>query len=357
MARVGMTGGFRKSVKFALSLEGAADVRQGNNQLVGDLSTRLRDAFFTFAPWDFLQLTAGHFRPPSDRESLSSIDAAAGTGRLGTPQLLPEPSVGTRGVQAGEGLQVRGMDPGRDLGVMLHGDIYPLPFVGGTYAFAVVNGNGQAQVLNDNNLPTVYARATFGVRNLPVLSLLDVGVSGHYGRTTNLSALPNTFNDEVMGAAVDGVVQVFGFQVLSQLHWIQTRHLTTAAPTELALGGFVQVAWRDIVGFSPVARVAYYQASSGLPQFSLAEFTAGMRYDVPGLPLTAHLAFTHPEETGWGIYDLGEANTTRDDRVPEAARVPAAIRRPFGVNNWMVDRQDGLGITNDRVEAVLQMSF
>jgi hypothetical protein len=357
MARVGVTGGFRRTVKFALSLEGAADVRPQQNQLTDELSTRLRDAYATFSPWDFLQFTAGHFRPPADRESLSSIDAAAGTGRAGTPQLLPEVSVGTRGVAAGEGLQVRGMDPGRDLGVMVHGDIAPLPFVGGTYALALVNGNGQTQVLNDNNHPTAYARATFGVRNLPVLTLADVGISAHYGRNTNLAALPNTFEDEVLGSAIDGVVQVLGFQVQSQLHWIQTRHLTSRAPSELALGTFVQVAWRDIMGFSPVGRVAYYQASSALPQHTVTEFTGGLRYDMPGLPLTAQLAFTHPEETGWGIYDVGADDKTRSDKVPSAARVPSALRSPMGVGNWTVDQRDGMSLTNDRVEFVLQMSF
>ncbi|MBI5493385.1 MAG: hypothetical protein HY904_00050 [Deltaproteobacteria bacterium] len=356
MARVGVSGGFRRTIRFNLSLEGAADTRSGSNQLVGELSTRVRDAYFTFAPWEFLQVTAGHFRPPSDRESLSSFDAASGTGRAGTPQLLPEMSVATRGVYAGEGLQVRGMDPGRDLGVMLHGDIRPLPFVGGTYALAVVNGNGQNQVLNDNNQPTVWSRITFGLRNLPVLTQADVGASVHYGRTSNIAALPNTFDDEALGSAVDGVVQLFGFQVTGQFHWVHTRHLTTRAPTELALGGFAQVAWRDLFGFSPVARVAYFQPSSALPQFTVVEVTGGMRYDVPGLPLTAQIGFTHPEETGWGVYDLGAANTTREKRVP-GARIPEPVRHTVGVNNWSLDRADAYPITNERVEAVLQMSF
>jgi hypothetical protein len=240
---------------------------------------------------------------------------------------------------------------------MVHGDVYPLPFVGGTYALALVNGNGQNQVLNDNNQPTVHARLTFGVRNLPVLTLADVGLSAHYGRNTNLSALPNSFDDEVMGSALDGVVQVFGFQVQSQVHWIQTRHLTTHAPSELAIGTFVQVAYRDIFGFSPVARVAYYQATSALPQYTLTEFTGGMRYDMPGLPLTMHLAFTHPEETGWGVYDLGVGDKTTNSKVPTAARVPSALRKPLGVSNWMVDQREGMSLTNDRVEAVMQMSF
>lgn len=356
-ARVGLSGGYRRSVRFVLNLEAAASQRDGLNQLIGQRVPQLRDAYFTFAPWDFLQFTAGQFIPPANREVLNSFGAAVGAGRTGTPQLLPEASVASRGVRAGDGYQVNGMDPDRDLGLRLHGDIKPFRFMTGTYALAVVNGNGQNQVGNDNNHPTLWARTTFGVHSLPVLTLLDVGLSAYYGRNTDLGALPNEFSDEQMGSAVDAVVQVFGFQVMGQLQWDRTRHLTTNSAQELAVGGFLQVAWRDFYGFSPVGRAAYYQASSGLPQFTVAEFTAGMRYDTPGLPFTGQVAFVHPEETGWGVYDLGEGNTTRVSEIPSSARIPAPVRSRLGLGNWMVDRQDGQSLTNDRVEAVVQMAF
>ena len=136
----------------------------------------------------------------------------------------------------------------------------------------------------------------------------------------------------------------------------QTRHLTTRSANELAVAGFLQVAWRDFHGFSPVGRVAYYQASSALPQLTVAEFTAGMRYDTPGLPFTLHIAYTHPEETGWGIFDLGESNTTRVSEIPSAARVPSPLRSRLGMSNYMLDRRDGLPLTNERIEIVAQMA-
>lgn len=356
-ARIGLSGGFRRSVKFVINLEGAASRRDGLNQLLGERVPSLRDAYFTFAPWDFLQFTAGQFIPPANREVLNSLDAAAGAGRVGTPQLLPETSVGTSGVRAGDGNTVRGLDPGRDVGVKVHGDIKPLSFMTGTYALAVVNGNGQNTIGNDNSSPAVWARGTFGFHSLPVLTLADVGVSAWYTRNTDISTLPNEFNDEVMGSAVDGVIQLLGFQVMAVLEWQQTRHLTTRSANELALGGFLQVAWRDIYGFSPVARAAYYQASSALPQLTVAEFTAGMRYDVPGLPFTFQLAYTHPEETGWGVFNLDPSNETRVTEIPTAARVPAPIRERTGVSNYMLDRRDGLPLSNERLEAVFQMAF
>ncbi|MEW5851090.1 MAG: hypothetical protein AB2A00_20045 [Myxococcota bacterium] len=358
LARAGLTGSFRRSVRFSLSVEGAADRRDRQNQLVGELSTRLRDAFLTFAPWDFLQLTAGQFRPPSDRESLSSIDAATGSGPRASAQLLPEVSVGNRGVQAGEGLQTRGLDPGRDIGVMLHGDVKGGPFFTATWAMALVNGNGENQVLNDNAEPVAWGRWTAGVHGLPVLNLLDVGLSLHYGRNTNISALPSVFHDQVVGSTLDGVIRIFGFEVWAQGTWQQTRHFTTQAPTELAVASFLQVAYRDLFGFSPVVRAAFFQPSSALPQYTVAELTGGMRFDMPNLPLSIFLSYTHPEETGWGIYDLGADDATPSDaNAANIPRAPAALRTPLGIRNWGVDQREGFPIANERLEGAIQLSF
>lgn len=356
-ARIGVTGGFRRTVRFALSLEGAHVSRTSNNLLTGELSTRLRDAYFTFSPWEFLQFTAGQFIPPTDREALSGFDAAAGSNRGGvaTPQLLPQLSVANRGTVPGEGRPTSGFYRGRELGVMMHGNVNPLPFLGGTYALALVNGNGENRILNDNSDPFIHGRVTAGLHNLPILTLLNVGASLRYGRNTDITNIPDTVSDQVLGGAFDSVIQLIGFQVWGQVMWQQTRHLTTGIPSELSLGGFLQVAYRDLFGFSPVFRAAYYQFSNAFP-LNVAELTGGMRYDMPGLPITLQLAFTHPEETGWGVYDIGRTGL-KNERLTNIPRAPGAIRSPFGIPDWGLDTRDTTTLLNDRAEFIAQMSF
>jgi hypothetical protein len=89
----------------------------------------------------------------------------------------------------------------------------------------------------------------------------------------------------------------------------------------------------------------------------VAELTAGVRYDIPNVPLSVTFCFTHPEETGWGIYNWGNGGKPNDSRVPSLVQVPAAIRDPVKGPNWAPDRRDGVPLANERVEGMIQLTF
>src|SRR5262249_36983630 len=130
-------------------------------------------------------------------------------------------AVPVEGVQPSEGHVVLGMGYERTLGAALHSGFVTLgtPWVSLRYALMVGNGNGQNQILPDNNPPAGFGRAGFplgarqgppparvsaiySVTDEPRKPLVHLGVAAQWRKRTG-GNLPDLITETDTGAAAD----------------------------------------------------------------------------------------------------------------------------------------------------------
>lgn len=339
-ARVIASAQYKGVLAARVSVEGASEDRLSQSFPGGQLTTRLRDAYLTWAPLRAFRISIGQMVTPWDLESMRSDAELPFVSR----------SVAVEGVQPTEGYTTRGLGADRNIGISIHSAFIGL---GGNssfrYAVFAGNGNGQNQLLNDNNIPALYGRIEFAFwgkaglpadRITPMYSVTDdfhrpilsLGLAGQWNPRT-VGNLPDLIKETDVGGAADLVFHLRGLELQGGVLYVKTTRDTLAAIPPLERFGW----W---------AHLRY-----SLPRIPL-QITPG--YRVGSYAPRAHLATT--------------AATPEDERVDASLNL---MYHTFGVTvrpRWRFPVHAGVAYTlttekipndlkNDRVEVDIVAIF
>lgn len=263
-ARLVASVSWRRWLSLRVSFEGASEDRLGQSFPGGQITARLRDAYLTFSPLRALRLTVGQMVTPWDLDSMRSDAELPFVSR----------AVPVEGVQPTEGYATRGMGTDRSLGIELHSDFLGLPAAFSLrYAAFVGNGNGQNQLLSDNNLPAVFGRVElaywgrrplpparpgpmYAVADLPVHPVLNVGLAGQWTPRTR-GNLPDLVHETESGVAADLLLSLFGIDVQAGVLYLRTSYDTLKAVPDLERLGYWAHAQYTIPRIPPVISLGY----------------------------------------------------------------------------------------------------
>ena len=235
-ARVSANVQYKSVLAGRVSIEGASEDRLSQSFPGGQLTARLRDAYITWAPLRFLRVSIGQMVTPWDLDSMRSDAELPFVSR----------AVPVEGVQPTEGYTTRGMGADRNLGISIHSGHVPL--AGNTsfrYSLFAGNGNGQNQLLSDNNIPAVRGRAEFsfwGKEGLPIdqvrpmyavtddlrKPIVHIGVAAQWNPRT-VGNLPDLIKETDVGVAADFAGSYLGIELQAAVLYVKTTRDTLSA--------------------------------------------------------------------------------------------------------------------------------
>lgn len=235
-ARVSANVQYKAVLAGRISIEGASEDRLSQSFPGGQLTARLRDAYITWAPYRFFRISFGQMVTPWDLDSMRSDAELPFVSR----------AVPVEGVQPTEGFTTRGLGADRALGISIHSGHIPL--AGSTsfrYSLFAGNGNGQNQILADNNIPAVRGRAEFsywGKQGLPNdqvrpmyavtddlrKPVLHVGIAAQWNPRA-VGNLPDLLRETDVGVAADVAASLFGIELQAAVLYVQTTRDTLSA--------------------------------------------------------------------------------------------------------------------------------
>jgi hypothetical protein len=181
-----------------------------------------------------------------------------------------------------EGIQVQGMSPLRQIGLMLFRNRLGLNKDGFDfgYALAVTNGRTDTLALNDNNKPALFGRLMFYFSrwfNLNLAGFIDDRTVGQ---------LPNLFDEDVKGAEVSLVLNFDALRIEAQGLYQHTTFPTTGASSVNTVGTHAQWSYR-LWDFELGYRFALYNPSDLFNDDQVIEHTIGLNYYFPKVPVRA----------------------------------------------------------------------
>ena len=283
-ARIGLTGTFRDRILVRLSAEGAADEREGRNDVEGTLRFVLKDAYADLRLVDAAHVRAGRF------EAIWDIDEYVGE----TDRAFIDRGVASRGVLPTQGFETPGLRPGRSLGVALRSDT--AADLGGAklgYELAVQNGNGELDAENDNDRVAISAAAL--VHSSSVLLI----ASGRYNPRTE-GELPFQQTERDLEGAAGVSVGLGPVRFGAQAYVRHTSFPTTGGPAENSYGGHAQLVATFALGssltLSPGYRWGFYEPSDLVVADQVQEHTAGLTLASTTWPVRLQLFATHAVE-------------------------------------------------------------
>lgn len=322
-ARVGLEGAHAPSgLSFAISVEGAADLRDGLNTPSGEMVVRLRDAFVRYDPVEYVGVQAGQFKLPFAGEDLRST----------ADLLLPSRSVGSEGVLVGRGLELEGLDQDRQIGAMLS---TPEPIYVGPIGFAAyvaaTNGNGSNEIANDNGGFAVAAR--FEVH---AVEAVRVGVAYLQNQRTE-GDLPNLVDETDTGLTAD---------------------------LEVRLGELDLSDWADVELFVGWQQLTTAFDTIGTPDRVQSAMHAEIGYRFAALPVPITPAYRYAtfdpwadggsEATGINLESLGLTYHTIGLRVEHPSD---AVDVALFIAHTLTGEDDERTLENDRTQVLVQAVF
>lgn len=279
-ARLEVTARASERLWLYLSLDGAAPLANAADPLQTRNVVELKDAYAVWAPLPHLRLQAGQFKAPQNGEALLEE----------TELRFPSRSLATDGLRPPQGYAASGLSLGRQLGAAVGTDAIPLPFgwVGGQVA--LTNGNGPNATFNDTRLPSVAGRVALG--------LLDWAVLGAdaYFQPRASGTQPELYRDDLLGFGADLRVDKGPAHLLALVQVRRTRHLTSGAPDEQAVGFSVEGGWRLLGWVEPVARYAQLDPSDLVPAAKVGQLDLGVNLYAPGTPVRFSAVWAHRVE-------------------------------------------------------------
>ena len=311
-ARLGLLGESHDGFSFKLTVDGAVDSERGVNTPQGDIDVALRDAYLR---WDFIRhigVQVGQFDAPFTAESMRS------TSRL----TFIHRAVGQEGIDAGAGLELRGLDVSRQVGAMVStpGVIDDGLIYWGLWAM-VAAGNGANERFNDNNRFAFFARGQVGF-----LDVLTLGVSGYLNDRTE-GDRPNTFVEEDRVFALDLELLWLGFRAYGELIRQQTRFATEGRAERDQRAFHAQTSYTiqtDAVHITPAYRFATFDPFADLESDEELQGQGALQYHTIGL------ALDHPH---------------RDVRVGANLEYTRTVEA------------EGQALNNDAVQALVRVAF
>jgi hypothetical protein len=326
-ARLAANVQYKDVLAIRVSFEGASEDRINQSFPGGTMTARLRDAYITWSPLRALRVSIGQMVTPWDLDSMRSDAELPFVSR----------AVPVEGVQPNEGRALRGMGQDRNLGLALHSaDLRLGSLASVRYELFVGNGNGENQLLNDNNKPAVFGRlelAFWGARGLPAdginplrartdvepKPIVGLGLAGQYNPRTTGNP-PDLIDETDAGVAADLIASFYGVDLQGGILYIRTTHDTLAAtpdverfgwwahlrytlpkiPVELTLG-------YRIASYAPRAHLS----TSVLPMQDQVDANLALLYHTIGLtirptrtfPLHLDVNYTFTEERGVNVLD------------------------------------------------------
>jgi hypothetical protein len=302
-ARFNVRGTYGKKLYVRLGFDGAVVRHDNPNSPVGTLEAALKDAYARVDVHPLASVYAGRFKPPFDSEELTPT----------YDQMFIHRSLESRGVKQHEGFSgdMGGMAPGRQLGLMLGADsVLSVGPAAVGYRFAVTNGNSGDASLNDNDQPAFWLRlkaawggaeasdddeegpATYSAGNGGV-----VGLSAFHNVVTSGDA-PSRFFQRRNGFGVDAAWNVASLVLQGQyLLVLQKATDFDGSPTEQAMGGHVQAAYRLFDNkLLPGYRFAIYDPriveNAVSSNDRVMHHTIGLRYLPEGYPMILFAEYT-----------------------------------------------------------------
>ena len=293
--RLGTHVSVADQLHLVVSMEAASDIEAGNNSPIGEIDVRLRDGFLRWDPFAFVGFQAGQFKAPFAAEELRST----------SDLLFVSRAVGQEGVLPGRGFEEIGVAVDRQLGAMVSS---PAPLTiwdkyAGSYYLMVANGNGDNELLNDNDNVAVYGRG-----ELHYDDFLTIGGAFLVNKRTE-GELPNQSNDEDTGYAADIMVTPFGFELFFQYVELTTEFETVSEALDQTQRAYhAQIAYRFLTPWmtitpgyryavlDPYADVDGDTEGLDLDAFKVDYHTLGVRFGHLKLPLAFLVNYTFTDE-------------------------------------------------------------
>jgi hypothetical protein len=330
-ARLGANVEYKNQLAVRISFEGASEDRINQSFPGGTLTARLRDAYITWAPLVYVRASIGQMQTPWDLDSMRSNSE------------LPfvSYSVPVEGVQPGEGRAVRGMGQDRNIGLSLHsGDIHLGSQASMRYSLFIGNGNGQNQILNDNNLPAIFGRLEFafwGGRGIPdqtigpmrartdgPLPWFGLGVAAQWNPRTTGNP-PDLINETDTGAAADLIAAFYGVDLEGGLLYLKTTHDTLSAVPDVEKFGWwahlrytlpripveIAIGYR-IASYAPRAHL---QTSAPTPAEAAFDDNQALLYHTFGVTVRPTRTFPMHLDLNYTITQEKGPNALDNDRV------------------------------------------
>jgi hypothetical protein len=326
-ARLGANVLYKNLLAVRISFEGASEDRLNQSFPGGTMTARLRDAYITWAPLRAVRVSVGQMVTPWDLDSMRSDSALPFVSR----------AVPVEGVQPNEGRALHGMGEDRNLGLAVHsGDIMLGRAVSLRYSLFVGNGNGENQLLNDNNVPAIFGRAELAIwgrrepppdiiqpmrarTDVEPLPIVSLGIAGQYNSRTTGNP-PDLINETDAGVAADLVAAFFGVDLEGGILYIRTTHDTlSATPDVERLGLWAHLRYtipRLPVELTPGYRIANYAPRAHLQTSAAAadlqrDADLALLYHTIGLsvrptrtfPLHFDVNYTFTKERGVNVLD------------------------------------------------------
>jgi hypothetical protein len=330
-ARLGANVEYKQQLAVRISFEGASEDRINQSFPGGTLTARLRDAYITWAPLVYVRASIGQMQTPWDLDSMRSNSE------------LPfvSYSVPAEGVQPGEGRAVRGMGQDRNIGLSLHsGDIHLGSQASMRYSLFIGNGNGQNQVLNDNNLPAIFGRVEFafwGKRGAPPdaiapmrartdgpLPLFGFGVAAQWNPRTTGNP-PDLINETDTGAAADLIAAFYGVDLEAGLLYLKTTHDTLSAVPDVEKFGWwahlrytlPRIPLEIAIGYriASYAPRAHLQTSAPTPAEATFDDNQALLYHTFGVTVRPTRTFPMHLDLNYTITQENGPNALNNDRV------------------------------------------
>ncbi|MBK7859596.1 MAG: hypothetical protein IPJ65_13460 [Archangiaceae bacterium] len=296
---VGGNGGFRvaaarlgvelllvDNLSVVTSIELAAPNLNPADPLTGGRFVEMRDAYLEYRVCRGFWVRAGQFKAPFNGETL-----------LGDADLpFITRSVATDGVNPPDGYGPReGLTMGRQIGLMLSSDRLGGHVLGFRYFVAGVNGNGQNQLFNENNLIAPVARL-----ELELFERVRVAVNGFYN-VVAIGTRPNRINQSQLGFGADATLRVAGLRMLVGLVGRQNSYassdMASVLPSDTSMGLFAQLHYVfDALGLEAGVRFGWYEPSTAQFDDRAWELNGLLAYRFKKVPLRVLLQYTHREE-------------------------------------------------------------
>jgi phosphate-selective porin OprO/OprP len=255
----------------------------------GGTGPQLFDAYINYRYNPALQLQAGKYKPPIGLEMLQPDQYTLFNERALPTQLVPN----------------------RDVGIMLHGDLW-----GGSvsYAAGIFNGVGDNRISSnvdfedDKEFASRVIFQPFKTGPLPALQGFGFGVSGSYEslQRTNLAGLPSTTGGLLAGYASDGQQQFFAYNPSTGLVAADGEHWRLSPQGFYFFGPFGFLG-EYVISDQRVTRIAAPPATSARLQNTAWEVTGswmvtGETYTYNGGVIPDNVF--HPFEGSWGAWQL-----------------------------------------------------
>jgi hypothetical protein len=268
-ARIAVRGRYGEDLSAYVSIEGAAEIANDQNDPNATLSVDLRDAYILYELSRQIAIQVGRFKTPYDMGELESTSRRV---------FIDEP-VESRGVPRTLGIETPGMSAGRQIGLMIGRDRMGLgDTIDAGFALALTNGKTERLAFNDNDRPAGFLRISGHLKDW-----VTINAAG-FVDTRTVGELPNRFDEEVLGVEASLQVKIADLRIEGQWLLQSTEFVTTGLESVTTMGFHAQWVY-GIWDLEVAYRFAWLDPNDRFDIDAVNEHTIGINYYPSGTPL------------------------------------------------------------------------